>query len=286
MEINTRNLSNPALFIQNYIKVTDRKGQLVNFTLNPQQMRLLAEMSKFNIVLKSRQLGVTTLSCAYSIWLAIRYPNTSCLLVSYSMDGANGIFEKLNRLYNSVPVELSPAIVKNNQNELRLENGSRILVVSYNEKKKYICGNTWRFAHVSEAAFYDMGGSEQILEIEKCLAPNGQIIVESTANGANFFSDMYLKAMRRESMYKPFFFGWVDDKLMFRDEYERCAKKYIDLHGKLPVFDELDDAERSLYYRGASVEQLMWRRDKISNSSGGQFAQEFPSTPSEAFGSN
>ena len=84
-------------------------------------------------------------------------------------------------------------------------------------------------------------------------------------------------------MYKPFFFGWVDDKQMFGDEYTQFASRYKDLHGSLPTVEELDSAELSLYRRGATIEQIVWRRLKISNSSESQFAQEFPSTPSEAF---
>lgn len=107
--------------------------------------------------------------------------------------------------------------------------------------------------------------------------------MESTANGFNYFSERYAAASQKENMYKPFFFGWVDDKLMFADEYEEFAKNYVDLYGSLPAVDELDDTELSLYHRGATIEQIVWRRLKISNSSEAQFAQEFPSTPYEAF---
>ena len=285
MEINTHNLSNPALFIQNHIKITDRNGQLVNFTLNPQQMRLLTEMDKFNIVLKSRQLGVTTLSCAYSIWLAIRYPNTSCLLMAHSLYSAECIFEKLKQLYSSIPAEVCPALVEGRPNELKLENGSKIIVAHCGAKIPARVG-IFRFVHVSEAAFCNENIDKQILAIEQCLTPNGQIIVESTANGFNFFSEMYSKAAQGESMYKPFFFGWVDDKLMFADEYKQFAERYVALHGKLPDVDELDSTELALYHRGATMEQIVWRRLKISCyvlDGEGAFMQEYPSTPSEAF---
>lgn len=277
-----RILDNPLLFIQTFIKIVDKRGKLVNFAPNPQQKRLLSEMDKFNVVLKSRQLGISVLSCAYSIWLAIRFPNTSCLLMAHSLDGADGIFTKLKQLYGSIPEVIRPKLINNNRKELKLENGSRITVVSCGTKES-VRGSTLRFVHVSEAAFCNENIDRQILAIEQCLTPNGQIIVESTANGFNFFSDMYSKAAQGESLYKPFFFGWVDDHLMFADEYEQFAKRYVDLNGRLPAVEEFDSAEISLYNRGASIEQIAWRRLKISNSSEIQFAQEFPSTPSEAF---
>ena len=275
-------MDDPVLFIQTFIKIVDKHGRLVNFIPNPQQMQLLTEMGKYNIVLKSRQLGISVLSCAYSIWLAIHYPNTSCLLMAHSLDGANGVFEKLKQLYGSIPKRVRKKLINNNRKELKLENGSRIMVVSCGTKES-VRGTTLRFVHVSEAAFCNENIDRQILAIEQCLTPDGQIVVESTANGFNFFSDMYSKATQDENMYKPFFFGWVDDKLMFADEYKQFSKRYVDLYGKLPAIDELDSAELALHHRGATIEQIVWRRLKISNSSETQFAQEFPSTPSEAF---
>lgn len=277
-----RILDDPLLFIQTFIKIVDKQGRLVAFVPNPQQTQLLTDMDKFNVVLKSRQLGISVLSCAYSIWLAIRHPNTSCLLMAHSLDGADGIFTKLKQLYGSIPEAICPKLINNNRKELRLENGSRITVISCGTKES-VRGSTLRFVHVSEAAFCNENIDRQILAIEQCLTPNGQIIVESTANGFNFFSDMYSKAAQGESLYKPFFFGWVDDRLMFADEYKQFAKRYVDLNGSLPTIEELDSAELALYRRGATIEQIVWRRLKISNSSETQFAQEFPSTPSEAF---
>lgn len=277
-----RILDNPILFIQTFVKIVDKRGQLVPFIPNQEQMQLLTDMDKFNIVLKSRQLGISVLSCAYSIWLAIRYPNTSCLLMAHSLDGADGIFTKLKQLYGSIPEAIRPKLINNNRKELKLDNGSRITVISCGTKES-ARGTTLRFVHVSEAAFCNENIDRQILAIEQALTPNGQIIVESTANGFNFFSEMYSKASQGESLYKPFFFGWVEDKLMFADEYKQFAERYIGLHGQLPTKEELDSTELALYHRGATIEQIVWRRLKISNSSEAQFAQEFPSTPSEAF---
>lgn len=202
--------------------------------------------------------------------------------MAHSLDGADGIFTKLKQLYGSIPEVIRPKLINNNRKELRLDNGSRITVISCGTKES-VRGSTLRFVHVSEAAFCNENIDRQILAIEQCLTPNGQIIVESTANGFNFFSDMYSKAAQGESLYKSFFFGWVDDRLMFEDEYDQFAKRYVALHGSLPTVEELDSYEIGLYNRGATIEQIVWRRLKISNSSESQFAQEFPSTPSEAF---
>jgi hypothetical protein len=275
-------VDSPILYIESFMKVVDKSGKLVKFTLNPEQRYLLQNMDKYNIICKSRQLGMSTCAAAYSIYLAMTNPNITCLLMSYSIDSATGIFEKLKQLYNDLPHALQVPLIANNKKELKFTNGSRIIVCT--------CGNkdaarslTISFAHVSEVAFCKDTIDKQLLAIEQCLTPNGKIILESTSNGMNFFSEIWSKAERRDSMYKPFFFSWIDDKIMFKEEYEMFCERYINLHGALPTVNELDDTEKNLYKQGATIEQLTWRRMKIANSSEEAFCQEFPSNATESF---
>jgi len=123
-------ISNPILYIQNFMKVVDKSGNVVKFELNPQQKYLLENMDKYNIVLKSRQLGITTLSCAKSIYLASTKPYTTCLLMSYSIESASQIFDKLKELYFNMPEAIRVPIIANNKKELRFINGSKVVVVT------------------------------------------------------------------------------------------------------------------------------------------------------------
>ncbi|MFU0833780.1 MAG: Terminase-6C domain-containing protein [Oscillospiraceae bacterium] len=277
-----RIVSNPILYIEKFMNVVDKNGKLVPFKLNPQQKKLLEGLDKYNIVLKSRQLGITTLSCAYSIYLASTHTYTTCLLMSYSIDSATGIFEKLKQLYNDLPNALKVPLIANNKKELKFENGSRIIVATCGNKD-VARGLTISFAHLSEVAFMKDTIKKQLLAIEQSLTPNGKIILESTANGLNYFSELWNKAERHENMYKPFFFNWINDKVMFADEYKQFSERYINLHGSLPKDEELNDVEKALRSQGATLEQIVWRRLKIANSNEESFAQEFPANPLEAF---
>lgn len=275
-------VDNPILYIENFMKVVDKSGKLVKFKLNPEQRYLLENMDKYNIICKSRQLGISTLSCAYSIYLAMTNPNIVCLLMSYSIDSATGIFEKLKQLYNDMPNALKVSLIANNKKELKFTNGSRIIVVTCGNKS-VARGETIFYAHISEVAFCKDTIDKQLLAIEQSLTPNGKIILESTSNGLNYFQTLWSKAERKESMYKPFFFSWIDDKIMFATEYKQFCERYINIHGALPTVEELDDIEKSLYKQGATIEQLTWRRMKIANSSEEAFCQEFPSNATESF---
>ena len=103
-----RILSSPKLYIESFLKIADKNGKVIPFKLNPQQDQFINNMSKYNVILKSRQLGFSTLTCALSIYIACTRPNTTSLLLSYSIDSANGIFDKLKQMYYDMPDVLKP----------------------------------------------------------------------------------------------------------------------------------------------------------------------------------
>lgn len=278
-----RILNDPVLYIESFMKIANKNGDVVPFILNPQQKYLLQNMEKYNVTLKSRQLGISSMITALSVYVACTRPNTTSLLLSYSIDSANGIFDKLKQIYYDMPDILKPELINNNKKELKFVNGSKI-VVATNGNKDVARGLTLNgIVHISEMAFMKETIEKNLLAIEQATAPEGKIIVESTANGLNFFNEFWSKAENKENMYKPFFFSWVDDKVMFADEYKQFTKVWIDRHGKMLEVEELTDEEQELYELGATLEQLVWRRLKISNSSLEQFLQEFPHSPLVAF---
>ncbi|MBS6519436.1 MAG: hypothetical protein KH359_01900 [Clostridiales bacterium] len=277
-------LSSPVNYIQSFMTIVNKQGKKVPFKLNEQQLYLLKNLDKYNIILKSRQLGISAISCGYSLFIAMTEPDSHCMLISYSLDSADAIYSKLKQLYNDLPNAIKVKDIANNKKELRFENGSKITVATMGNKD-IARGSTLRFVHLSELAFMKSDNiSKQLLALEQALAPKvGQIVIESTANGLNEFSTMWEKSENKENLYKPFFFSWIDDKVMFKEEYAEFVKRYKALHGAELTLDELDEDEQTYYKMGASLEQLMWRRIKIMNSSESQFRQEFPATPMEAF---
>jgi hypothetical protein len=281
-------LSNPKVFIENFLHIVDKRGNLVPFKLNEMQDDFHRNMSKYNIILKSRQLGFSVYCTAYALWIATTQPNSTCLLMSYSIDSATGIFEKLKQMYYTIPDVIRPELINNNKKELKFKNGSRI-IVSTCGNKDVARGLTLKFCHLSEVAFMKDTLPKQLLAIEQALVPDGKIVLESTANGFNYFSELWQKAKNGENMYKPYFANWYDNKTMFADDYTNAVEIWkARNNGKVLTVGELDSEELDLHSKGATIEQLMWRRLKIANAGGGDkglqnFYQEYPSTDIQAF---
>jgi hypothetical protein len=208
--------------------------------------------------------------------------------MSYSIDSATGIFEKLKQMYYTIPDVLRPELINNNKKELKFKNGSRIIVATCGNKD-VARGLTLKFAHLSEIAFMKETLPKQLLAIEQALVPGGKIVLESTANSFNYFSELWQKAKDGENMYKPYFANWYDNKTMFADDYVNAVEIWkARNNGNVLTVAELDAEELDLYSKDATIEQLMWRRLKIANAGGGDkglqnFYQEFPSTDIQAF---
>lgn len=276
-------LANPILWIENFCTIVDKQNKKVKFKLNPQQKQLVNDLDKYNIVLKSRQLGITSVSCGLSLYYAFNTPNCTCFLISYSLDSASQIFDKLKQLYEDLPSAIKLKDTANNKTMLKFDNGSKIVVTTCGSKE-IGRGASIKYAHFSEMAFMKQDMiRKQLLAIEQALLPNGKIVIESTANGMNEFSNIWEEAEKGESLYKPFFFSWIEDKLMFKEEYKQFRERYITIYGHELTNDELTQDELIYKDMGATLLQLMWRRIKVKNSSEEQFKQEFPATPIEAF---
>jgi hypothetical protein len=274
-------MENPVLWIQNFVQIPNKEGKLIPFKLNELQKNFIDNWDKYNIILKSRQLGFSTLSCGLSLYYACTQSNVDILMVSYSIDSATAIFDRLKIMYSTIPSAIKPTLNNNNKKELKFDNGSRIVCATAGNKE-LARGMTLKFCHLSEYAFWKDNAPKQLLAIEQSLS--GKLVIESTANGLNHFNELYVKAENKENLYKDFFYNWYENKSMFAKDYKFAVETWKGRNnGKLLSEDELTEEERGLLDKGATIEQLIWRRLKISNSSDEQFKQEFPATPLEAF---
>jgi hypothetical protein len=277
------------LFAKNFIKIVDNDGNLIPFNLNDQQNDFINHAGRFNFILKPRQLGFTTLSLAYCLWMAVTNPNTNYLIVSYKGESAKDLFQKIKKMNQHLPRDkynIFPDVVRDNRDELLFSNGSRI-VSTTTGTKDLGRGMTLMYILLSEAAFYD--DLKQVLtSVEPSLAKSdkAKLVIETTANGFNYAQQLYSQAKKGRSKYKAFFYPF------FSSAYEKQFKYDIQLavewykqnnKGQRLSVKDLNAEEKQLYDMGCSLNLLMWRIYTLQDKDKNTFYQEFPAFDVQAF---
>lgn len=280
--------ADPNLWLRNFVKIVDNSGNMVPFQLNEQQCHFIEDMTKFNIILKARQLGFSTMSLGLCLWQAVNKPNTNYLIVSYKQDSSTSLFEKLKQMYYSMPHDKYefPKVKRDNRGEFLFENGSRIQCVVAG-LKELSRGSTYQYILLSEFAFYS-NHEKILLAIEQSLAKNeeSRVVIETTANGFNYFQSLFMSAYKGKSKYKFFFYPWFASAYnkQFAFEYEEAMTWWKTQNkGNKLYSKDLEPDEIALHTKGVTLKMITWRRWKLLDMTLQDFQQEFPSSPFEAF---
>lgn len=274
---------NKVAFIETFMKIVDKEGKTVPFKLTGEQREIVENMKHQNIISKARQLGCSSIVVALSIRECIVNPNATCVLISHNQESTNTIFNKLKQMFFNLPSWLRPEITSNNRQALTFKSGASITCMTAGNKD---CGRGATYngiVHMSEFAFWK-NQEGQLKSILQAVSSSATVIIESTSNGFNKYSEMCLQSKNGENSFKNFFFNWINGRTLFESQYKQAVKEYKRNHNnKLLNVEELDEEERQLMAMGATIEQLIWRRDRISINGVDAFRVEFPATMEESF---
>lgn len=228
------------------------------------------------IVLKARQLGISTATEGVLFNWMFLHPGASGLILAHESPTASEIFQMTKLYWDTWPLKsVAPALKYDTKAQMRWAEINSSLRVATAKNAGSGRGTTIHALHATEIAFYD-DPYGLFTNIDQTLpATHGTIsILESTANGqGNYWHEQWLMAEAGDTDYVPLFFPWYK-----HPEYRMTTT----INTKL----ELDADEKRLYLMGASFEAIAWRRWAINNKAHGDldfFMQEYPSTPEEAF---
>jgi len=201
-------IEDPIYFMKKYVKIQHPIRGTVGFELYPFQEDTLQNFvdNQLNIVLKSRQMGISTLTAAYSLWLMTFHNDKNILCISITQETAKEIVTKVRFANDNLPSWLKVPCVEDNRLSLRLKNGSQIKAVSS-------AGTAGRSSALSlliidEAAFID--GIEEIwLSSQYTLSTGGRAIILSTPNGVgNFFHKIWVESEEGKNNFKTIRLPW------------------------------------------------------------------------------
>ena len=200
--------TNPAYFINKYCVIQHPTRGKIPFHLYPYQEDTLEDFLKHDrsIVLKSRQLGISTLIAAYSLWLILFHNDKNVLVVAIDQNTSKNLVTKVRVMFDNLPSWLKMNCTESNKLSMRLSNGSQIKAVASTGTSGR--SEALSLVIIDEAAFVD-GAEELWASLQQTLSTGGKGIILSTPNGTgNFFHKIWIKAESGENKFKTIRLPW------------------------------------------------------------------------------
>ena len=199
----------PAYFMKKYCYIQHPTRGRILFALYPFQEKVLHIFrdNQYLVTLKSRQLGISTLAAAYSLWLMLFHKDKNVLALATTQATARNLVSKTMFMYDQLPKWLRLTAVEKNKLSLRLKNGSKITAKSSNADAAR--SEAVSLLLIDEAAFID-NIEETFTAAQQTLATGGQCMALSTPNGiGNWFHMTWEKAESGENSFLPIKLPWT-----------------------------------------------------------------------------
>ena len=199
----------PQYFIDNYCRISHPMHGLIPFKTYDYQKDLLKDFNdyRFNIILKARQLGISTISAGYIVWFMMFHRDKNILVIATKFQTAANLVKKVKSITNNLPEWIKIAKISvDNRTAFELSNGSQI-------KAGTTSGDAGRSEALSllvidEAAHVD-GLEELWTGLYPTLSTGGRCIALSTPNGVgNWFHKTYVDAEAEDNDFHPINLPW------------------------------------------------------------------------------
>jgi hypothetical protein len=258
------------LLIESLLKVRTKTRGLVPMQPNRAQREYSRACGKRNIVLKARQLGMTTYVAARFFIHTITQPGTLTVQVAHTQESAEEIFRIVHRFWENLPEAMQRGALARSRANVRqiafphLDSEYRVATAADPNAGR---GMTIHNLHCSEVARWPRDGEETLASLRAAVPDHGEIVLESTPNGAGgIFYDEWQKA--RETGYQQHFFPW-----WFEASYRQES-------GRIPSLTS--EEEELVKLAGLDESQIAWRRLNRAQLRG-LAVQEFAEDPVSCF---
>ncbi len=195
--------------IENEFSIIDKSGNAVPFTLNTIQDRYISEQSTGrDVILKARQQGFSSVILGVFTLDFLLKENSRSVIVADKSDNAAELLERVKFYIKSFEGK--------NKTKIPLKYNSKYELYNEAINSRYTIGTatdgdfgrskTITNLHLSEFAFYP--DSERLFAgVMQAVVPEGKVIIETTANGFNFFKEFWDQCVLGERPFKPLFYN-------------------------------------------------------------------------------
>ena len=201
-------VKDPVHFMKKYCYIQHPQRGRILFHLYPFQETSIKHFQEndYSIILKSRQLGISTLAAGYSLWLMLFHKDKNVLTLATTQATARNLVSKVQFMYENLPSWMKVGYQEKNKLSLRLSNGSKITAKSSNADAAR--SEAVSLLLIDEAAFID-NIAETWASAQQTLATGGGAIVLSTPYGTgNWFHKTWTAAETGENDFLPIKLPW------------------------------------------------------------------------------
>ena len=222
----------PVYFVNNYARISHPIKGLIPFKTYDYQADLLTDFNdyRFNVILKARQLGISTIAAGYIVWLMLFHRDKNILVMATKFKTAANLVKKVKAIMKNVPDFLIIAEISiDNRASFELSNGSQIQAASTS-------GDAGRSEALSLLVIDEAAPVESLDELWAGLYPTistgGRVIALSTPNGVgNWFHKTYTEAAEGSNDFHPILLNWDvhpdRDQAWFEKETRNMSRREI-----------------------------------------------------------
>jgi hypothetical protein len=262
----------PTQTAAKWLRVRDRQGRLRALVANGAQEAFEAKRGRQNIVLKARQMGMTTWVAGRFFLRTITAPGVLTVQVAQNRNAAESIFGIVQRMWENLPCEVREGpLVRSRANVGQMvfpELDSEFRVWSAGDENAGR-GLSIQNLHCSEVSRWPGDAAATLAGLRAALAPDGELVLESTPNGAYgaFYEEWGRGLITGSESSDPNSFGLVRHFLPWWME-----PAYV---GNSVAVEEMSGEELALAEsHGLNAQQIGFRRG-LERSFGGLRSQEF-----------
>ena len=222
----------PVYFTINYCRISHPQKGLIPFKAYDYQQELLKDFDdyRFNIILKARQLGISTITAAYIAWLMLFHRDKNILVVATKLQTATNLVKKVKAIIKNLPDWMRISDIEiDNRTSFELKNGSQI-------KGSSTSGDAGRSEALSLLVIDEAAHVEKLDELWTALYPTlstgGRCIALSTPNGVgNWFHQNCVEAEAGTNAFHMTTLMWDvhpdRDQKWFEKETRNMSKRQI-----------------------------------------------------------
>lgn len=228
----------PIYFINKYVKVQHTQRGTIPFNTYSFQDDCVRDFiaHRFNIVVKSRQLGLSTIAAAYALWLAIFHKDKNILVIATKLPTAVNFIKKVKFMLASLPPWLILSDYRDTQQSLVFSNGSEIKAIPTSDDAGR--SEALSLLIVDEAAiiknFDDIWAG-----LYPTLSTGGSAILISTPKGVGgMYYKIYADAVAGVNNFNPIKLPWQvhperdedwfkEDSKQFAGDLKKIGQEYL-----------------------------------------------------------